>query len=58
MSVRDGYTEGYDRGRSDGARVDLLIAIEYDDIGAALNDPAREARSPERSSRLSCHRTV
>ena len=44
MSVRDGYTEGYDRGRSDGARVDLLIAIEYDDIGAALNDPAREAR--------------
>jgi len=44
MSVRDGYTEGYDRGRSDDARVDLLITIEYDDIGTALNDPAREAR--------------
>jgi len=44
MSVRDGYTEGYDRGRSDDARVDLLITIEYDDISAALDDPTREAR--------------
>lgn len=44
MSVRDGYIEGYDRGRSDDGRVDLLITIEYDDIGTALNDPAREAR--------------
>ncbi len=43
MSVHDGYTEGYDRGRSDDARVDLLIAIEYDDIRAALDDPTREA---------------
>jgi cholesterol oxidase len=44
MSVRDGYTEGYDRGRSDDARVDLLITIEYDDFQAALDDPTREAR--------------
>ncbi len=39
----DGYTEAYDRGRDDGARVDLLITIEYDDFGAVLIDPAREA---------------
>ena len=44
MSVPDDYTEGYERGRSDNARVDLLITIEYDDIQAALDDPAREAR--------------
>ena len=44
MSVPDDYTAGYDRGRADNARVDLLITIEYDDIQAALNDPAREAR--------------
>jgi cholesterol oxidase len=56
MSVHDDYTEGYDRGRSDDARVDLLITIEYDDISAALNDPTREARisgtvlAPELSS--------
>ena len=44
MSVPDDYTAGYDRGKADSARVDLLITIEYDDIQAALNDPAREAR--------------
>jgi cholesterol oxidase len=44
MSAHDGYTDGYDRGRSDDARVDLLITIEYDDFGAVLDDPAREAR--------------
>jgi cholesterol oxidase len=44
MSVPDDYTAGYDRGRSDDARVELLVSIEYDDIGAALDDPAREAR--------------
>jgi cholesterol oxidase len=44
MSVHDDYTEGYDRGRSDDARVDLLVTIDYDDIAAALDDPAREAR--------------
>ena len=44
MSVPDDYTAGYDRGRADNARVDLLISIEYDDIQAALNDPAHEAR--------------
>jgi cholesterol oxidase len=44
MSVPDDYTAGYDRGRDDNARVDLLITIDYDDIQAALLDPAREAR--------------
>jgi cholesterol oxidase len=44
MSVPGDYTAGYDRGRDDNARVDLLISIEYDDIQAALNDPAREAQ--------------
>jgi cholesterol oxidase len=44
MSAHDGYTEGYDRGRSDDARVDLLITIEYDDFRAVLDDPKREAR--------------
>jgi cholesterol oxidase len=44
MSVPDDYTTGYDRGRADNARVDLFITIEYDDIQAALNDPAHEAR--------------
>jgi cholesterol oxidase len=40
----DGYTEGYDLGRSDDARVDLLITLEYDDFCAVLEDPRREAR--------------
>jgi cholesterol oxidase len=44
MSSHDGYTEGYDRGRGDDARVDLLITIEYDDFRAVLDDPKREAR--------------
>jgi cholesterol oxidase len=44
MGVPGDYTAGYDRGRDDNARVDLLISIEYDDIQAALNDPARQAR--------------
>jgi len=44
MSVPDDYTEGYDQGRADNTRVDLMITIEYDDIQAALNDPSRQAR--------------
>jgi len=44
MSVHENYAEGYDRGRRDHARVDLLVTIEYDDIAAALTDPTREAR--------------
>jgi len=58
MSVHDDYTEGYDRGRSDNARVDLLITIEYDDICAALDDPTREARisGTVLASALSPHR--
>ena len=43
MSGPDDYTAGYDRGRADNARVELLITIEYDDIQAALDDPARAA---------------
>src|ERR1700722_17381601 len=44
MSVHDGYAEGYEDGREDDARVDLLLTIEYDDAQAMLNDPKREAR--------------
>lgn len=43
MDAHGGYTEGYDRGRDDDARVELLITIEYDDFRAVLADPAREA---------------
>ncbi len=57
MSVHDGYAEGYEDGREDDARVDLLLTIEYDDVQAMLDDPAREARitgtvlAPELSTR-------
>jgi cholesterol oxidase len=44
MGVHDGYDEGYERGRDEGARVELLLTIEYDDVNAVLNDPTREAR--------------
>jgi cholesterol oxidase len=43
MSVPDDYAAGYDRGRSDGTRVEFQLTIEYDDIHAVLDDPAREA---------------
>jgi cholesterol oxidase len=59
MSVQDGgYTEGYDRGRGDDARVELLISIEYDDFATVLDDPAREARitGTVLAPRLSPHR--
>ena len=44
MSVHDGYAAGYEDGREDGARVDLFLTIDYDDIQAVLDDPKREAR--------------
>jgi cholesterol oxidase len=44
MSVHDDYAAGYERGRDEGARVELQLTIEYDDVQAILNDPAREAR--------------
>jgi cholesterol oxidase len=44
MSVHDGYAEGYEAGREDDARVDLMLTIEYDDIQAVLDSPRREAR--------------
>jgi cholesterol oxidase len=45
MSVHDGdYAAGYDRGRDDGASVELLLTIEYDDVQAVLDNPEYEAR--------------
>jgi cholesterol oxidase len=44
MSVHDGYAEGYEDGREDDARVDLLLTIEYADVQAMLDDPTRKAR--------------
>jgi cholesterol oxidase len=57
MSVHDDYAEGYEDGREDGARVDLMLTIEYDDIGAALDNPRREARvtGTVRAPELSAH---
>jgi cholesterol oxidase len=57
MSVHDDYAAGYEDGREDGARVDLLLTIDYDDVQAVLDDPKREARitgtvlAPELSTR-------
>jgi cholesterol oxidase len=57
MSVHDGYAVGYEDGREDGARVDLLLTIEYDDMQAVVIDSKREARitgtvlAPELSTR-------
>jgi cholesterol oxidase len=44
MRVHDGYTDGYERGQRDGARVELRLTIEWDDIHAVLDDPEREGR--------------
>jgi len=43
-TVRDDYQRGYDDGRADGALVEILVTIDYDDVLALLNDPEREAR--------------
>jgi cholesterol oxidase len=43
MGVHDGYDEGCERGRDEGARVELLLTIGYDDVHAVLTDPTREA---------------
>lgn len=42
--VHDDYQEGFERGRDDGALVELLLTIDYDDVQAVLNDPKQEAR--------------
>jgi cholesterol oxidase len=44
MNVHDDFAEGYERGRAEGARVEFLLTIEYDDVQAVLNDPRHEAR--------------
>ncbi|HEY6491688.1 MAG TPA: GMC oxidoreductase [Trebonia sp.] len=44
MSVHEGYAAGYEDGREDGARVDLLLTIKYADVQAVLDDPKREAK--------------
>jgi cholesterol oxidase len=44
MSVHDGYPEGHERGRDDGASVEMLVTIGYDDVQAMLANPECEAR--------------
>jgi cholesterol oxidase len=44
MSAHDGFAEGYERGREDDTRVEILLTITYDDIHAVLDDPRREAK--------------
>jgi cholesterol oxidase len=44
MDVRDDYAEGFDRGRREGARVEMDVTISYDDIHAVLDDPRRDGR--------------
>ncbi|HSZ38620.1 MAG TPA: GMC oxidoreductase [Trebonia sp.] len=53
----DGYADGFDRGRRDGARVELDVTISYDDIHAVLDDPRRPARisGEVRAAALSAH---
>jgi cholesterol oxidase len=41
--ARGGFQEGFERGRDDGALVELWLTIDYDDVQALLNDPEREA---------------
>ena len=57
MDVHDGYADGYERGKDNGARVELRLTIEWDDIHAVLQNPEREGRisgeviAPELSTR-------
>lgn len=44
MSVHDGYTDGYERGRDSGASVELLLTIDYDDVHELLDNPECAAR--------------
>ena len=43
-TVHDDFQRGYDDGRADGALVEILVTIDYDDVLALLNDPKQEAR--------------
>ena len=43
-TVSDDFQRGYDDGRADGALVEILVTIDYDDVLALLNDPKQEAR--------------
>jgi cholesterol oxidase len=57
MSVHGDYAAGYEDGRESGARVDLLLTIDYDDVQLMLDDPKHEAKitgtvlAPELSAR-------
>jgi cholesterol oxidase len=42
--VHEDYQQGYESGRDDGALVEILVTIDYDDVQAMLNDPGRQAR--------------
>jgi cholesterol oxidase len=39
----DRFRDGYARGRADGALVEVLLTIDYEDIEAVLNDPGQPA---------------
>ena len=43
MRVGDDFRKGHACGRDDGALVEVLLTIDYDDIQAVLKDPARPA---------------
>lgn len=40
--VPDDFQQGYYCGRDDGADVEIVVTIDYDDVRALLNDPERE----------------
>jgi len=52
------FQEGYERGRHDGAIVELFLTIAYDDVRAVLTNPSRAARisGTVRAPELSPHR--
>ena len=43
MRVGGDFREGHACGRDDGALVEVLLTIDYDDVQAVLNDPTRPA---------------
>ncbi|HTU75832.1 MAG TPA: GMC oxidoreductase [Trebonia sp.] len=43
MRVGDDFRRGHACGRDDGALVEVLLTIDYDDVEAMLSDPARPA---------------
>jgi cholesterol oxidase len=52
------FAEGHARGRDDGARVEILLTIAYQDVQAVLNDPRYQAAisGTVLASELSPHR--